>query len=358
MAEVAALGLAASILQIADLGLRVVRRIADFQSTVQELPKSLQSTSLQIPLLQDALSRLEQYAHLAERDDAATSLVLLPVIRACHNELRSLEAILAKVSPHKHDKAWKRASKALFSVAQDRRVLQINANLERYMQSLTLYQVSRFPFAYQRPFAINSTPLQVMEGEHTPEPADDATSEQDEEPKATDVMELPTSTSSPPQIIGSKHDVFIPVMDLEQSQCDPWCACSCHWEKSFQSPAALERFIGRLRLTCSGLYWVNQCDIPGSCRTDRRFSQVVGSYALPAWFVNVGVSFFLQSQALGAVTIGLQPMRPVGAVDAYPRVFYSVARGELKEVQQLFSMGLASPFDYYAPENCSILEVC
>lgn len=104
-------------------------------------------------------------------------------------------------------------------------------------------------------------------------------------------------------------------MSIKTSARDSWCACSCHLQKALKSPAALERVIGNLRLSYSGLYWLPTCNI-SSCQANSQILQVSEASVAPTGLVHGAVSSLLRSQAFGSILVGLKPPRPVPRNDA------------------------------------------
>ncbi|KAH0558819.1 hypothetical protein GP486_004539 [Trichoglossum hirsutum] len=142
MAEISVIRLVSSITQLVIFGSKVVSRLHEFQSSVNEVPKTFRDIMIQLPLVIDTLKQTERQAdagHVGEE----TAKALRPVVDECLSQIKLLEDILAKAMPAKEDSDWKRRFKALSSFAHDGDVQKITASLERYVQTLTYYQASQ-----------------------------------------------------------------------------------------------------------------------------------------------------------------------------------------------------------------------
>lgn len=139
MAEaIAALGLAASILQLIDFSAKVVGRLNEFQSSLREVPKSFRQISNTLPLLCDTL---EQIRHAVEADSfrEQTKTALLLVVEGCRSQITELDAMLAKSLPTPQDSQLKRGFKAVSSIGHDGKVERISKDLHGYISTLTFY---------------------------------------------------------------------------------------------------------------------------------------------------------------------------------------------------------------------------
>ena len=70
----------------------------------------------------------------------ATAKALKPVIDESTVIVKQLEDVLAKALPSEKDSNWRRRVKALSSLAQDKKVAQPQASLERHVPILTYHQ--------------------------------------------------------------------------------------------------------------------------------------------------------------------------------------------------------------------------
>ena len=139
MAEViAAVGVAASIVQLVDFGTKILRRLNEFHSNLDEIPKSFQQINTQLPLLLDTLKGT-QHAIGAGVIRNDTEKALLSVINGCRVQIESLDAIIDKLLPLSSDSWAKRSKKALSSLNQESNVNKITSALGNHVQTLTFY---------------------------------------------------------------------------------------------------------------------------------------------------------------------------------------------------------------------------
>jgi hypothetical protein len=142
MAEaLAIIGLVSSIVQFVDFSSKIVERLSEFQSSLNEVPKTFRDIKSELPLLIDVLKRTESQVHCGDinRD---THDALAVVVEGCRNQVQLLDDILVKTLPKVGDSSWKRGRKAFSSVAQEKRVHQITTTLRNYVQILTYHQAT------------------------------------------------------------------------------------------------------------------------------------------------------------------------------------------------------------------------
>jgi N-terminal domain on NACHT_NTPase and P-loop NTPases len=134
----AAVGVVASIIQVVDFGDKIVRRLDEYYSNLDEIPKSLQQISTQLPLLLDTLKGT-QHAIGTGVIRSDTEKALLPVINGSKVQIELLDAIIHKLLPSSSDSLAKRGKKAWSSLKQDSNVNGITSALGNYVQTLTFY---------------------------------------------------------------------------------------------------------------------------------------------------------------------------------------------------------------------------
>lgn len=130
-----------SITQLAELGGKILSRLNEFQSSLDETPKTFRQIKTELPLLLDTLKATKE-AIDADFMKEKTTEALLSVIQACQEEIKLLDDILAKAMPTKEDSRRKRAAKALSSLFQDGDVEKISRAIHQYVQILTFYYVA------------------------------------------------------------------------------------------------------------------------------------------------------------------------------------------------------------------------
>jgi hypothetical protein len=140
MAEALAIvGLVSSIVQFVDFGSKIVRRLQDFHSSVNAVPKAFQDVKVVLPLLLDTLKRTQAQAESGAYS-RETQEALFPVIEGCRSQVELLDNILVKILPKPEDSSLRRGMLAFSSVGQERKVEQITSTLREYVQILTYNQ--------------------------------------------------------------------------------------------------------------------------------------------------------------------------------------------------------------------------
>jgi hypothetical protein len=142
MAEaVAALSLAASIIQVIDFGSKLIVRLKDFRSSIVEAPKAFRDVLVQLSLILDTLepTRLQVESGAV---DKTTQDALLSVVQGCYVQIAELHRVLAKVMPEKADSSLQRSKKALQSVGYEKTIKEISSTLRNYVQTLKYHQAT------------------------------------------------------------------------------------------------------------------------------------------------------------------------------------------------------------------------
>ena len=122
MAEaLAVVGIVANIVQLVDFSSKVLSRLNEFQSSVDEVPNSFRNVKVELPLLLDTLKHVNKDISAGLiADEIQTSL--LPVIEACQTQIESLDAVLVKTLPAPGDSRTQRTKKAISSLSQEAKV--------------------------------------------------------------------------------------------------------------------------------------------------------------------------------------------------------------------------------------------
>lgn len=145
MAEaVAAIGLAAAILQFIDFGGKAISRLREFHSHLEEVPKAFQNISNILPLLVDGLGKVKEQVEAGQLSDN-TKQAFLPSIQKSLSEVERLNSLLKKVLPTKDESSWRRGKKAVLSLGHDSELAKIETALRDDFQImanlLTLYNI-------------------------------------------------------------------------------------------------------------------------------------------------------------------------------------------------------------------------
>jgi hypothetical protein len=139
MAEaIAVIGVVSSIVQLIDFTSSVFHRLDDFQSSLGDVPKSLQHLKAQLPVLQHVLEQTSKAIDAGSVKSEVQKL-LIPVIEGCTEQIKLLEGILAKVLLMPTESRLRRGAKAILSLYQDDKLDSITKILHSYVGTLTLY---------------------------------------------------------------------------------------------------------------------------------------------------------------------------------------------------------------------------
>jgi ankyrin repeat protein len=141
MDPLSAIGLASSIVQFIDFGLRVAKRL-DELNTVNpgDVPKSLQAISSQLPLLLNALNRIKTDAQLKNLD-FDTKCILRGMISGCRAQIVEVESMIDNISHAPGDNFKTKMKKVFTSMKYDEKVREIERNLQTYISVLILHHV-------------------------------------------------------------------------------------------------------------------------------------------------------------------------------------------------------------------------
>jgi hypothetical protein len=142
MAEALAIvGLVSSIVQFVDFSLKIVHRLNEFHSSLDEVPKSFRDIKIELPLLVDALDRTKK-----QTEDGCFSKnaqeAIWSVVKGCQSQVEQLNDVLEETLPTKGDSSWRRGKKAFSSISQEKKVQQITTTFRNYVQTLTYHQAT------------------------------------------------------------------------------------------------------------------------------------------------------------------------------------------------------------------------
>lgn len=153
MAEaLAILGLVANIQQFVSLAVRVVQRLHDFSSRVKKIPDALLHAQILLPSLTNSLTltSLRYQEPLTLEDKQSIESSIGPVVQECTTQIRNIEDILNRILPSDNTPNWSRALMAYKSLAYDKRIRDINSNIDRYIRSLTYHHISNMDHMFHR----------------------------------------------------------------------------------------------------------------------------------------------------------------------------------------------------------------
>src|SRR5437763_9903893 len=116
MAEaLAVVGLASVICQLVDFSTKVVRRLNEFRSILNEMPRIFREIKDQLALLICTLETTHSQVN-ARRISDETAEMLKHVFNGCLLQVKQLEDIMAKTIPTERDSTLNRGLKALNSL--------------------------------------------------------------------------------------------------------------------------------------------------------------------------------------------------------------------------------------------------
>ncbi|KAM3077406.1 hypothetical protein ACMFMG_006751 [Clarireedia jacksonii] len=134
-------GIVVNIIDLVTFTSKVVARLNEFQSSLNEVPKSLYHTKVELTLLGKVLQQIKEAIDngLLETEKSA---VLLPTILACTEQLTEIDSILSRLMPKQSDGRTKKALKSVDSVFQEGKIQNITKTIHRYIGILTFYFVA------------------------------------------------------------------------------------------------------------------------------------------------------------------------------------------------------------------------
>ncbi|KAH0543478.1 hypothetical protein FGG08_002243 [Glutinoglossum americanum] len=139
MAEaLAVVGIVANIIQLVDLGSRVLKRLEEYQSDLGEIPEVFLHIKTELPVLLDALRQTKTAIDTGCMQDE-TKKALLPAVEGCGVQIKALDNVIAEVLPVSDDSWARRRRKAFRSLRRDAKVGKITAVVRGYIQTLTFH---------------------------------------------------------------------------------------------------------------------------------------------------------------------------------------------------------------------------
>ena len=134
--------------------------------------------------------------------------------------------------------------------------------------------------------------------------------------------------------------------------CKEWCSCTCHQKKVLRVKQPFSTAVGSFSLAYSGLPWITpECD-QKSCGS-RSVPSIAMTVQFPAWFWRRYMSTSITYTPIRGPEINLKLPR---TVDWTCKLWRFGVDGNLRAIQDLFSTGVASPWDV-SPLGGSVLHV-
>lgn len=146
MAEIAALSLAANIIQVVTFGAEALQRLREYQNRAGEIPEIFRHISNELPVLLRGLEKTRNAINngrMNEEDKKA----LLPVVEGCGVQVRGLQDVIDKVIPQSGDSRMSRSRKALTSLLYEGKMNKITGVIRNYIQTLTYDNTVSIPMA-------------------------------------------------------------------------------------------------------------------------------------------------------------------------------------------------------------------
>lgn len=189
MAEaIAVISIVSTILQFVDFGLKVLGRLHDLESSINDVPKVFKDIKIELPLLLDTLQKTEKRAK-AGTITTETQRALLPVIDGCSDQVGLLDDMIKRVLTTSEDSSWQRGRKAFTSIGIEKKSQAIIDTLRGYVQILTYYQAASL-----------AGPVKDVDSYKEPEPVFTVPFERD--PRFIDRPEI---TSKLEEMLASRH---------------------------------------------------------------------------------------------------------------------------------------------------------
>lgn len=138
-----------------------------------------------------------------------------------------------------------------------------------------------------------------------------------------------------------------------QANCERWCSCKCHLPGSVQTPHNLALVIGNLLISYWGFQaWQRKCSSP-ICRR-QSIPTVNIRYQFPQWLLQrmLYLAFSISDMTGPELTLNMpRIISPDAAIFSYAQ------QGNMFKMQELFSHGLASPYDVASTTGRTALHV-
>jgi hypothetical protein len=159
MAELAALSVAASILQVIDVGIRVIGRLKEYNDKANGLPNAFKHISKRLPIFIDALRQTN--SAIESMTDSARK-AFKPAIEECLIQIHRLEATIDAVLPKIGDSGILRGWKAVISVKYDSNVEEMEKVIKDYMEVMSQHQVSSLAVRSLNGTSATCSPLTLL----------------------------------------------------------------------------------------------------------------------------------------------------------------------------------------------------
>ncbi|KAI9777133.1 MAG: hypothetical protein M1839_009089 [Geoglossum umbratile] len=152
----AVVGIVANIIQLVDFGSRVLERLEEYRSNLGEIPEVFLHIKTELPVLLDALCQTKVAIEAGCMQDE-TKKALLPAVKGCGVQIKTLDDVIAEMLPASDDSWVRRRRKAFQSLRRDAKVGKITAVVRGYIQTLT-YHAAASSSLLKTPLAVQTLP--------------------------------------------------------------------------------------------------------------------------------------------------------------------------------------------------------
>jgi hypothetical protein len=138
-----AVGVAASIAALVELGIKVGRRLKEYNEKVQALPEAYQILSDQLPLISETVGNIRQECerrNINITESALRNLVI--VIKGCERQIQLLQDIMDQIIDTPGDSVWTRQLKAIRSLRFQSDADHLYTKICDYRDTLSSYHAS------------------------------------------------------------------------------------------------------------------------------------------------------------------------------------------------------------------------
>lgn len=140
----------------------------------------------------------------------------------------------------------------------------------------------------------------------------------------------------------NESSTFVAVSVQRRQSCQPWCSCCCHAQSYFSTPTMLSKVFGNLFIGYSGsIVSHTPCNVK-SCASRSSHPRARATYFFPDWFYSKAIDAAFYRGPFGDLSANISLM---GVQGRNSSVFKAVAIGDIPQLQDLFSEGLARPTD-------------
>lgn len=370
MAEAVALvGLFAAIAQFIEYGARLMDRLEEISSSVNDRPNALTAIRVRLPAVLGIIQRIKKQVE-NQFLDISEAQTLLPVIENTNAHVKSMLAIIKKSTPPKKGSFVAKYVKAMRSLSLDAEVQRISNRLQDNLQIISLFQTTSLVESTRQTYPSIPTPgnICVPRGVAATSSAHFVPGDDLHHPSLTRADETPTSISDADKVdiqlsisnraaTSESGNTSVDHQDTERppysafptdtasarrstDRCASSCSCVCHRPYQLSTPSFLTNLMGHLSVNYGGQAFVKVPCNERNCKR-RKESAARMTYRFPNWALDRVVHLALSSGALNT-KVNLNTMR---VLPDSAEVFAVISRGDIDKLRDLFKSGQASIYD-------------